>query len=542
MLGQENPGPLAARPPVGAKIAGEYEILQQLGTSEFGTSFKAGSLSGNPVVLKFLSAGFSARLDFGAKQAEVKRAACLSHPNLIAAKALEQDGQYGVYLVRDFISGRSAADIIREKSALNQIEFLDLFKQLCKGLASAHKKKIVHGDLKPTNILITDDYAVCIVDFALGQTTDPRDDIYSLGWIMYESLGGAPRRASGTLDTPVPFLSLIPARKVDEQTETLVFRCLEKDPEKRYQSPEALLADLKRIEEGDELKPLESNSAGRGKGMVIALSLLGVLLIAGIACACIFSATSNKRAAELSQQESREADAAMANDEARADKLYAEERFEEAAEIYNNLDPVVTKKFGYESREHLKILHKLGQTELWNPVSGQARSTFSLLGQLVNRRPDLAPRQYHPESDILAAGRKMFARGDYKNAVDTFQLGAKINRLYNHKDKTILRTLLIWEGKARAKTGELAESADLLRTAILKASTEPMGPDLSMALTEYGRTLILRSQKEAGQDRKSTLEEASKALNQSMENCRARGAHSEMTEIKKLQDELEAAR
>jgi serine/threonine protein kinase len=546
MVGKKNLGP-GAGPPAGTVIAGKYEILQLLGEGENGISLKSRQReSGSTVTLKLLKKESACEAEGAGRLSEVK-ATALTHPNLLGILESGKDADWGSYQVREYISGQSLAQIIKAKSALNQVEFLDTFKQACKGLAFLHKKKILHGNLKPTNILLTDDYVVRLVDLSLTPAVDALTDIYTLGWIMYESLGGSSPSAGGVsaqirqlAENPKPFISLIPARNVDEQVEALIFRCLEKDVSRSYQSIEALFSDLKRIEEGEEIRPLSGQSAIKAKPVIIAA--LAVALVAGILTSAFFFARSGSREASststpgqsTTEDLTRAPGQDMSGEEARADKLYTQEKYQEASEIYNNIEPSIVSKYGTESREHFRILHKLGRAELWNEVSGQARSTYTLLGELVSRYPDLAPRNYHIEQEVYSAARRMFSKGNYRPAADTFDLAHELCRKYDQKNEAMQYHILIWIAKCHEMNDEGDDAEKTFNRAARAYASQIGNPDQSFVFSEYAQMLMRRAANETGESKTKTLAKAEELLKQALEACRLRGDKKEPLELNKL--------
>ena len=545
MLGQENLGQENG-PPSGAVIADKFQILKPLGISKTWLSYQASDReSGKLFTLKFLKNELQTDDNSARLAIEVKSASALLHPNL-SVPQFKQDRRYGSFLVREFISGRSLAQIIKEKSALNQIEFMDILKQATTGLAYAHKKTVRHGNIKPSNILITDDYLVCLVDFCTEKTTDIPDDIYALGWVMYESLGGPPPLASGSTtqipepgeeEAPLPFLSLIPARKVDSQLETVIFRCLEKEKEKRYQSLDALRADLKRIEEGDEIRPLSGSATSSNKQIAVTATV--ALVLAAAVAFYFFAGPGANKKTESSSSSTFNQGQKLSAEEARADKFYMAEKYSQAAEIYSKLEAEISERYGTESREHVRMLHKLGRADLWNLVSGQSRSTYSLLGELISRHPDLAPRQYNIVTDISGTAHKMFDKGEYNAAFHAFELACRMATTYYPKDVTALSHNMPWVGKSATLAGDFDNARTAFAETLKKIGSNPASPDLGFTLNEYGHMLTIRAKSEAGDSRKKTLNKAGWLLNQAKEVNRARNDKIALAETEKFLQDLD---
>jgi serine/threonine-protein kinase len=202
-------------------------------------------------------------------QVEGKAESLLSHPNIVSFHDLgvTQSGQ--PYIIMEYIDGETLAEVLRREGQLPLPRFLKIFWQICDGLSLAHKKSILHRDIKPTNIMLVHDRGedeVRIMDFGIakmmddttagaqqitktgdmvgspiymspeqarGLQTDQRSDLYSLGCVMYESLTGSPPFHGNTaLDTvlmhldskPVPMKEASLGREVDPRIERVVNR------------------------------------------------------------------------------------------------------------------------------------------------------------------------------------------------------------------------------------------------------------------------------------------------------------------------------
>ncbi len=238
---------------------------------------------GRDVAIKVLPASFTGAADRLRRfEQEARAVAALNHPNILAVH--DTGSQNGVqYIVTELLDGRTLRDMLNE-GALPVRRALTLFQQVANGLAAAHDKGIVHRDLKPENIFITKDGRVKILDFGLakqtaplpatetlngatlgapvteagavmgtvgymspeqvrGQETDHRSDVFALGAILYEMLSGkrAFKRDTGAetmtailRDDPPELTASNPA--VNPGLDRIVRRCLEKQPEQRFQS------------------------------------------------------------------------------------------------------------------------------------------------------------------------------------------------------------------------------------------------------------------------------------------------------------------
>jgi serine/threonine protein kinase len=251
---------------------GSYHVLGVIGTGKLGTVYRAyDEAQARVVALRVLSHDLlldGPRLERFRREAQAL--AALSHPNIVSTLDTGKDGEF-TYLVMEYVDGSSLVDRIRSaRPTLN--ECVQIIREVACGLAAAHAKGIVHGDLVPRNVLVSRDLSVVkVVDFGtdvhgaappgagtvtnarLGAllyrapelllhqvTADNRADIYSLGVIAYEILTG--RMPVGKFSLPSAANQQVPL-----DLDPVVLRCLSSDPAQRYQSVNAFLADLDKV-------------------------------------------------------------------------------------------------------------------------------------------------------------------------------------------------------------------------------------------------------------------------------------------------------
>jgi serine/threonine-protein kinase len=269
---------------------GHYRILEKVGSGGMGVVYRARDEQlERDVALKVLPSGTlsndASRRHF---RKEALALAKLNHPNI--ETVYEFDTQDGMdFLVMEYVPGKTLADRLIG-GALPEKEVIALGMQIAAALAEAHEHGIVHRDLKPANIALTEKGQAKVLDFGLakllrprdettadtlssthgaagtlpymspeqlrGEQVDARSDIYTIGAVLYEM--ATYRRAFGEplasrlIDSvlhqaPVPPRALNP--RISPELERIILKCLDKNPEQRYQSAKELLVDLRRLEQ-----------------------------------------------------------------------------------------------------------------------------------------------------------------------------------------------------------------------------------------------------------------------------------------------------
>ncbi|HZV00922.1 MAG TPA: serine/threonine-protein kinase [Planctomycetota bacterium] len=277
---------------------GNYRILETLGQGGMGVVYKAHDTSlDRHVALKVLSRELTANKQFIERFVrEARAAAQLTHPNITSIFFCGSEGRTHYY-VMEFVEGRNLADLVKERP-LQVSRALDVARQCTLGLKAATDHRIIHRDVKPSNILLMPDGQVKITDFGLakavigtaleltstgvvmgtpiymspeqgrGANIDHRSDIYSLGATLYHVLVGKPPFEADSpialilkhINEPVawpqdPF--------VPEGVKNLIVRMLEKDPDRRFPTHDALLEAIDRVARGDEPMPSRDEPSRR---------------------------------------------------------------------------------------------------------------------------------------------------------------------------------------------------------------------------------------------------------------------------------------
>ena len=327
-------------PEVGQTL-GRYEILAKLGEGGMGVVYKARDARLNRLVALKLMLGAATDQDqqFRRFAQEAKAASALNHPNIITVYDIASEEET-LYIVMEYVAGRTLGQVIPHQG-MRIAEALKIAVQLADALSAAGSAGIVHRDLKPSNIMVTENGLVKVLDFGLakyavgeagggadastlpltvseqivtrdgmlagtaaymspeqaeGLPLDTRSDIFSFGAVLYEMVTGE-RAFQGNSkmsvltsilrDDPQPLGEK--AANVPHQLETIVNRCLRKDPGRRFQSfTEARLALLELQEESDSGKlrsPGSRRFSGpmrRRMGTALAMTAAMALILAGV--------------------------------------------------------------------------------------------------------------------------------------------------------------------------------------------------------------------------------------------------------------------
>ncbi len=321
--------PRALRLSPGGRL-GPYEIVGPLGAGGMGEVYRARDPRlGRDVAVKVLPADRGRDEDALARfEREAKAVAALSHPNILAIHDLGRDDDV-IYAVTELLEGETLGSRLRSGSIPTR-KAVEIGAQIARGLAAAHARGIVHRDLKPDNVFLARDAQVKILDFGLatmteapavseddrtrtrtprtdpgtvlgtvgymspeqvrGLPTDARSDLFTLGAILYEMLAGK-RAFSGPTpaDTSSAILNQDPpemrevGREIPAGVEIVIRRCLEKNPEERFQSASDLAFDLERLS-GSSVGQAIAAAPPKGRsGTAVVVAALAVVALAAVA-------------------------------------------------------------------------------------------------------------------------------------------------------------------------------------------------------------------------------------------------------------------
>jgi len=331
-------------------INNRYEIIEKIGSGGMSTVYKAkDNVLNRFVAVKVLKNEFLNDEEFIKRfRSESLAYASLSHPNIVSIFDVgEYKGQY--YIVMEYINGKTLKEIIKENKRLSSKDATTIAIQVCRALEHAHRKGIIHRDIKPQNILIDEDGIVKVADFGIaravstgtiintnitigsvhyfspeqarGGFVDNKSDIYSLGVVLYEMVtGNLPFDGDTPISIALKHLQEEPKRPsyynidIPKSLENIIMKAMQKDQTQRYQTVSELMEDLKNsvvfpdgdfvkinINDNDKTKTFSisasknlpetkenNNGKNNKKALPIILGVFSALLIIGLAWLFIY--------------------------------------------------------------------------------------------------------------------------------------------------------------------------------------------------------------------------------------------------------------
>jgi serine/threonine protein kinase len=275
---------------IGKLLLNRYELLEKIGEGGMGIVYKAKChLLNRIVAVKILKTEFCKDEEFVARfKREATSAARLSHPNIVNVHDVGEDNSVN-FIVMEYINGKTLKQIIKASGRISAQRTVEIALQTVRALDCAHKNNIIHRDVKPDNILITEDNIVKVADFGIakvadsrtvtnsnkvigtahyfspeqakGNFVDGRTDIYSLGIVMYEMITGrVPYNAESCITIammhiqepvtpPIEIIADIP-----ENVNGVILKAMEKEPMNRYQDAKKMAEILSAIKKNPYFK------------------------------------------------------------------------------------------------------------------------------------------------------------------------------------------------------------------------------------------------------------------------------------------------
>lgn len=307
--------PMSSRTPL--PRLGTFELEEKIGEGGMGVVYRAyDSELQRRVAIKKILPKFLGDRDLAQRFiSEARAVAAVDHPNISQIYAIHaREESTPPYFVMEYVEGLSAADLVERDGPLSLERAVDIARQAARGLRAAERRGIIHRDVKPSNLMLTDRGVVKLVDFGLSRpindvgdrtergvvlgtphytspeqarswTVDHRSDIYALGCTLFYLLTGRPVfEGSSQVDVllahtndPPPRLASLRS-DLGPEVEAVVHRMLEKQPEMRYQDYDALLEALGQLISSEERAPVDPPR--RRRPLAAAATL--VVLLAGV--------------------------------------------------------------------------------------------------------------------------------------------------------------------------------------------------------------------------------------------------------------------
>ncbi len=264
----------------GRLLGNRYEILENIGNGGMATVYKAKChVLNRYVAVKVLRDEFTTDEEFVKRfNTEAQSAASLTHPNIVSVYDVGSEGDIH-YIVMELIKGKTLKEIINEDGALSWKWSVNVAIQIASALETAHKNNIIHRDIKPHNIIITEDGIAKVTDFGIakavsnstitafgttigsvhyfspeharGGYTDAKSDLYSLGVVLYEMVTGqVPFNADTPVSVALKHMQEIPKEpmelnpNVPKAVNDIIMKAMQKDTNLRYQNATEMLRDL----------------------------------------------------------------------------------------------------------------------------------------------------------------------------------------------------------------------------------------------------------------------------------------------------------
>lgn len=273
---------------IGTILGSRYELIEKIGEGGMAVVYRAKCrLLNRYVAVKILKEEYTTNFEFMDKfRKEAAATASFSHNNIVNIFDVGVEGKYN-YIVMELVNGKTLKKVIHEKGNLPYEEVISIGIQIAKALECAHRNGIIHRDIKPHNILVTEDGTVKVTDFGIakasntdtithtskvigsahyfspeqakGKVVDFRTDIYSFGIVLYEmATGKLPFDGDSPVSIALKHIQepVIPPSAINYNIpvglSNLIMKAIEKEPIKRYQTDTEILNDLKKMQNNQD--------------------------------------------------------------------------------------------------------------------------------------------------------------------------------------------------------------------------------------------------------------------------------------------------
>ncbi|HTF42788.1 MAG TPA: protein kinase, partial [Terriglobales bacterium] len=323
------PSAVKPRPNLTGSLFGQYRIVEEIGVGGMGVVYKAEDTKlGRPVALKFLPQGLAAdHVALARFRREARAASALNHPNICTIYDIVE-GPGPVFIAMEYMEGQTLAGCMGGR-ALDAERITKFGMAIAEALGAAHAKGVIHRDIKPGNVFVTTSGLVKVLDFGVakllrirdgptatsvtktegvtgtlpymspeqlrGRDVDARSDIYSLGVVLYEMSTGRRPYAGDLQSELIDSILNRPASpprtnnpKLSSKLEEIILKCLEKDPEDRYQTAKEIAVDLRRMSAPSATTTPAVTRGAKPRSRVLLLAAAGAICL-GLAALWFFS-------------------------------------------------------------------------------------------------------------------------------------------------------------------------------------------------------------------------------------------------------------
>ncbi len=496
-----------------------YRILREVHRGGQGVVYRAVRLAtGREVAVKVMRDGpFSGPRDIARFEREVQILAQLSHPNIVGIH--DRGRSRGChYFVMDYVAGQTLDAYVDQRQP-SIPDRLELFLKIGRAVNAAHLRGVIHRDLKPSNVRIDADGEPHVLDFGLAKITmeeteegavgrsmtltgqfvgtlpwaspeqaegsadrvDLRSDVYSLGVILYYMLtggfpypvAGTPRKVLGHILESTPIRPRTLGKAIDEDVETIVLKCLAKEPERRYQSMAAVIEDIERYLNRQPILARSPSTmyqlrtfARRNRGLVIGVVAVFCTLVLGLAGTAWQAHRAREeavRAANKSEESEAIREFLVQDLLASAMPEFARGRKVTVEEVLANASKRVDAAFRNRPEIEASIRMTLGQVYQSLGLYGEAEAHLrEAVSVSANMRGELDEETLRLRHLWIQAGMELGPAWDSAGATQSFLKDCRASIGDAHE---LTAWAGLWNAKAAHSDGETALAFERMRSA-----------------------------------------------------------------------------